>query len=84
VVPALVAGFAAYEKQDWAEAARLFEEARAETVRIGGSRAQRDLAEHTLIAALIRGGQVEAARKLVASYSDRQPAVPVEGFTRAA
>ncbi len=80
VVPILVAGFAAYEKGNWAEAARLFEEARAETVRIGGSRAQRDLAEHTLIAALIRGGQAEAARKLVASYSDRRPAIPVEGF----
>ena len=80
VVPTLVAGFAAYEKGAWDEAVRLFEQARAETVRIGGSRAQRDLAEHTLIAACLRDGQAEAARKLVASYSDRRPAIPVEGF----
>src|SRR5262249_27369398 len=71
VVATLAAGFAAYEKGDWAGAVRLFEQARAETVRIGGSRAQRDLAEHTLVAAYLKAGRVEDAKKLVAAYTDR-------------
>jgi len=80
VVATLAAGFAAYEKGAWAEAVRLFEEARAETVRIGGSRAQRDLAEHTLVAAYLKAGRPEDAKKLIAAYADRRPAVPVAGF----
>jgi hypothetical protein len=80
VVPQLVRGFAAYEKGAWSEAIGHFKAAQADTVRIGGSRAQRDLAEHTLVAACLRDGRVEEARKLVAARADRHPTVGVSGF----
>jgi len=76
----LVAGFAAYAKQQWDEAIRLFEEALPETVRIGGSRAQRDLVEHTLLAAYLTAGRPEDARRLVAKRTDRRATVPIAGF----
>jgi len=80
VVATLAAGFAAYAKQQWDEAIRLFEEALPETVRIGGSRAQRDLVEHTLIAAYLKASRPEDARGLVARRVDRRPMVEVAGF----
>jgi hypothetical protein len=80
VVLKLVAGFAAYERCAWSEAIGHFGAARAETVRIGGSRAQRDLVEHTLVAACLRDGRVDDARKLVAARADRHPTVAVAGF----
>ncbi|MCW5746722.1 MAG: tetratricopeptide repeat protein [Alphaproteobacteria bacterium] len=80
VVPQLVSGFAAYEKGAWREAIGIFETALAETVRIGGSRAQRDLAEHTLVAAYLKDGRLAQARKLIAARADRHPSVPVAGL----
>jgi tetratricopeptide (TPR) repeat protein len=70
VVPLLAEGFGAYARKNWAEAIRLFEQALPETVRIGGSRAQRDLVEWTLAAAYLKAGRAEDARKLRA----RRPA----------
>ena len=70
VVPMLAEGFGAYAKKDWTAAIRLFEQALPETVRIGGSRAQRDLVERTLAAAYAKGGRPEDARRLLA----RRPA----------
>jgi tetratricopeptide (TPR) repeat protein len=83
VVATLVAGFAAYAKQQWDEAIRFFEEALPETVRIGGSRAQRDLVEHTLIAAYFKAGRSEDARALVERRVDRRPMVEVAGYASA-
>jgi hypothetical protein len=81
VVPAIVDGFGAYAKGDWNAAIRHFETTLPETVRIGGSRAQRDLVEHTLIAAYLKAGRPEDARKLVARRADRRATVGVAGFT---
>ena len=50
------------------------------TVRIGGSRAQRDLIENTLIAAHLKTGRAADARALVERHADRRPAVPVAGL----
>jgi tetratricopeptide (TPR) repeat protein len=83
VVATIAAGFAAYAKQQWDVAIRLFEEALPETVRIGGSRAQRDLVEHTLIAAYLKAGRPEDARRLVERRIDRRPMVEVEGYASA-
>jgi predicted P-loop ATPase/GTPase len=52
----------------------------AETVRVGGSRAQRDLIENTLLAAYLKAGRETEALKLVAAHTDRRPSVPVAGF----
>jgi hypothetical protein len=48
-------------------------------VRVGGSAAQRDLFEHTLLAAYLRAGRPAAARALLARRVARQPTVPVAG-----
>jgi hypothetical protein len=80
VVPKIAEAFAAYAKGDWNAAISRFEEALPETVRIGGSRAQRDLIENTLIAAYLKGDRPESARRLVAGRADRRPAVEVAGY----
>jgi hypothetical protein len=48
-------------------------------VRVGGSCAQRDLFEHTLLAAYLRAGRAAEARALLARRAERQPSVPVPG-----
>lgn len=83
VVPAIVEGFGAYAKGDWNDAIRNLEAALPETVRIGGSRAQRDLVEHTLIAAYLKAGRAEDARRLVARRTDRRATIGVAGFAAA-
>ena len=80
VVPRLAVGLAAYGRGDWPAAISILEPALAETVRIGGSRAQRDLVENTLLAAYLKAGRVDRARALVAAHTDRHPSVPVAGL----
>jgi tetratricopeptide (TPR) repeat protein len=80
VVPELAEGFAAFARSDWAGAIRNFERALPATVRIGGSRAQRDLVEHTLLAAYLRADRAEDAKKLIARRHDRRPSVQVAGY----
>jgi len=46
---------------------------------VGGSSAQRDLFEHTLLAAYLRAGRAAEARALLTRRLDRQPTVPVAG-----
>jgi len=80
VVATLAEAFGAYAKNDWGEAIALFERALPETVRIGGSRAQRDLVEHTLVGAYLRAGRAGDARRMIAQRIERKPAVNVAGF----
>ena len=81
VVPRLATGLAAYGRGDWTASIAALEPALAETVRIGGSRAQRDLIENTLLAAYLKDGRAADARKLVAAHADRRPSVPVAGLS---
>jgi hypothetical protein len=83
VVPQIAEGFGAFAKQDWNGAIRHLGQALPATVRIGGSRAQRDLIETTLLAAYLRAGRAEDARKLIARRHDRRPSVHVEGYAAA-
>jgi tetratricopeptide (TPR) repeat protein len=80
VVPRLAVGLSAYGDGDWAAAIAALEPALAETVRIGGSRAQRDLIENTLLAAYLKAGRDADARKLVANHAARRPSIPVAGL----
>jgi Tfp pilus assembly protein PilF len=80
VVPTLAEAFGAYARGDLDLAIALLERALPQTVRIGGSRAQRDVVEHTLVAAYLRAGRAGDARRLVASRTGRRPAVNVAGF----
>ena len=52
-----------------------------EFVRAGGSRAQRDLLEHTLLAAYLEAKRAGEAQTLLARRVDRQPSVPVRGWS---
>jgi len=51
-----------------------------EVIRIGGSRAQRDLIQNTYLSALINDGRIEAARSFLDTQHDRQPTVPLHNF----
>ena len=72
--------FSAFESGDWALAIEILESVYDEVVRIGGSRAQRDLMRNTLIAAYIKNEQVDVARRFMRLESDRNPSVPVLGL----
>ena len=67
VAQRLAAGFAAYARQDWARAAELLGTDREELVRIGGSKAQRELVDRTLLDALSRAGLVAQVQALQAA-----------------
>ncbi len=66
VVQALAGGFAAYVSGAFGEAVQHFSGVMAQHERIGGSRAQRDLIEMALSAALLRSGQGDEARRVLA------------------
>jgi tetratricopeptide (TPR) repeat protein len=66
LVPDLAAGLEAAARQDWGAAARRMMGAMADLARIGGSRAQRDMVEQTLLTALVRQGKIEEARDIAA------------------
>jgi len=57
--------FRALAAQDWAGAEAALLPVMSGHERLGGSRAQRDLLEHTLLHVLIRQGKVDEARRLV-------------------
>ena len=66
-------GFEAYAEGDWVRAIEALERALPDTVRIGGSRAQRDLVNLTLVAAYIRADRPEDAQRLLASRTHPTP-----------
>jgi tetratricopeptide (TPR) repeat protein len=82
VVPRLATGLARYGEGDWSAAIAALEPALAETVRIGGSRAQRDLIENTLLAAYLKAGRSADARQRIAARTDRRPSVPLAGLVQ--
>jgi hypothetical protein len=84
VVPALAAAFGAFARGDWEGTVARLAPALDQHVRIGGSRAQRDVVELTLLAAYLRAGRVDEARALLARRHDRRPSAPVDGFTGSA
>ena len=78
-LPALARGLAAFERGDFAGAIEALAPLAGENERIGGSRAQHDLMEFTLLKTYIDAGRLEEARRLL---SERRPGacgVPVMG-----
>jgi hypothetical protein len=65
LVPDVARGYRAIAAGHWADAVPCLTRAMSDTARIGGSRAQRDLIEHSLLAALMRSGHAEEAEHLV-------------------
>ena len=62
---AFAAGFAAHARSDWVSAAALLSSRHAEAVRVGGSHAQRELIDRTLLDAVDHLGDAEAKRALL-------------------
>ncbi|NNJ74478.1 MAG: tetratricopeptide repeat protein, partial [Anderseniella sp.] len=73
--------FGAIANQDWLKAERLLTSCMADDARLGGSRAQRDLLEFSLLECLLKQGKAEEARRLIAL---RRPVLadtrPVQGL----
>jgi tetratricopeptide (TPR) repeat protein len=75
VVPLLCRGLTAFARGAHAEAADLLATAMPNLTRIAGSHAQREVFEDTLIAALLKCGRLEPARRLLARRLARRPRV---------
>jgi tetratricopeptide (TPR) repeat protein len=73
VVLPLVEGVAAFGRGEYAEAARILDGIADEVVRIGGSNAQREVLEDTLVEAHLRAGSFERAEALIRRRLDRRP-----------
>ena len=73
VVPALGEGFATFLRGDYAAAARTIEPFVDDISRCGGSHAQQDVWEETLIAAWIRAGEPEKAQRALEQRLARRP-----------
>jgi tetratricopeptide (TPR) repeat protein len=73
VVPALADGFGAFVRGDYPTAARAIEPFVDDITRCGGSHAQQDVWEETLVAAWIRSGDAEKARRALEKRLKRRP-----------
>lgn len=73
VVPALAQGIAAHGRGDYEAAIQHIEPWVGQIVRIGGSNAQREVIEDTLLDAYIRGGYLDRAEALLRDRLARRP-----------
>ena len=78
-LPALSRGFLAFEKGDFAAAIDALLPLAGQNERIGGSRAQHDLIEFTLLKACLEAGRPEEARRLLEARRPGASGVPVAG-----
>lgn len=78
-LPALALGFAAYERGDFPGAIDALAPLVGENERIGGSRAQHDLIEFTLLRACLGADRLGEARRLLAARRPGASGVPVHG-----
>ena len=72
-VAALAEGLGAFAAGDYAGAIRLIEPVAADVIRLGGSHAQRDVFEETLIQAYLRDGLGAKAAAILRRRLDRRP-----------
>jgi tetratricopeptide (TPR) repeat protein len=77
-VPALAEGFGAFVRGDYATAARVLEPIAEDIARVGGSHAQQDVFEETLVAAWIRAGEPEKAARALERRLARRPSARAE------
>ena len=73
VVPAICRGVLAFADGDYKACARTLEPVAAEVVRIGGSHAQREIIEDTLLVAFMKSGEPAKARDLLDKRLHRRP-----------
>jgi hypothetical protein len=80
----LCRGIKAFADGDNDSAIRLLEPAITELARIGGSHAQRELWEDTLIVACLRAGHGDKAARRISARLDRRPSARDQAWSRAA
>jgi tetratricopeptide (TPR) repeat protein len=78
-LPAVARGFAAFERGDFSGAIDAFAPVARENERIGGSRAQHDLIEFTLLKACINANRLEEAQRFLGLRRPGASGVPVMG-----
>jgi hypothetical protein len=78
-LPELARGFVAFERGDYAAAIAALAPLARQSERIGGSRAQHDLIEFTLLKAYLNTGLLEEARELLATRRPGALGVTVAG-----
>ena len=78
-LPTLAHGFAAFEHGDFSTAIDALAPLAGENERIGGSRAQHDLIEFTLLKAYLGADRLEEARHLTSKRRPSASGIPVAG-----
>jgi tetratricopeptide (TPR) repeat protein len=78
-LPTLTRGFRAFARGDFAAAIEALAPLAGQNERIGGSRAQHDLIEFTLLKAYLESDRLEEARHLLAARRPGASSVPVMG-----
>ena len=73
VVPALVEALAAFVHGDYESAVHYLEPVADQVVRVGGSNAQREVFEDTLLQAYLRAGHYTQAESVLRKRLDRRP-----------
>ncbi|MEO6043636.1 MAG: tetratricopeptide repeat protein [Tepidiformaceae bacterium] len=73
MVVTLAEGIAAYGAGDYETAVTLLEPIAPEVIRIGGSHAQREVFEETLLDSYLRAGRFEQAQAMLKARLDRRP-----------
>jgi uncharacterized NAD(P)/FAD-binding protein YdhS len=73
VVGPLCGGLRAVAEARWSDAVPLLRSVLAPLVRVGGSAAQREIVEETLLHALMAAGRLDEARALIDARLDRRP-----------
>jgi tetratricopeptide (TPR) repeat protein len=81
LVPAVSRAFAAFEQRDFLAAIDALEPVAAELERIGGSRAQLDLIEFTLLKAYVGADRQEHARRMLNGRHRGSANIPVAGLS---
>jgi hypothetical protein len=79
-LPALARGFAAFERRDFAATIEALAPLAGQNERIGGSRAQHDLIELTLLKAYLGARRLEEAKGLLSARRPGASGVPVAGI----
>ncbi len=82
-LPALAPGFAAFERGDFSAAIEALAPLAGENERIGGSRAQHDLIDFTLLRAYLGANRLDEARHLLSVRRQGASGVPVQGVEAA-
>ena len=78
-LPALAGGFAAFERGDFSGAIEMLAPLAGENERVGGSRAQHDLIDFTLLRAYLGANRLSEARRLLSVRRPGASGIPVLG-----